>query len=142
LVSTLLGTYLIFLLLLNFQPIKNIWIKQLEKELSEIVDSKITIGDIDVGLFNRVTISNAIFYDLNDEILLKSQKFSAKILLRDLIKRKITLRSVLLMDTQILLYQQTPNDQFNYQFLIDLLTNTDEHSNNKFRFSIGSLIIT
>lgn len=141
-VSTLLGTYLIFLLLLNFQPIKNIWIKQLEKELSEIVDSKIIIGDIDVGLFNRVTISNAIFYDQNDEILLKSQKFSAKILLRDFIKRKITLRSVLLMDTQISLYQQTPNDQFNYQFLIDLLTNTDEPSNNKFKFSIGSLIIT
>ena len=140
-VGIILCTYLVLLVILNLQPVKNIWISEIEKGLNEATQTQIEIEDIEIGLFNRFVINGITIYDQSGEKLIKADKFAVKILLRDLLKRKINLRSVLLMDTEICLYQETPTAAPNYQFILDLLS-SDNPSEDPFKFRIGSFIIT
>ena len=140
-VGTILSTYLVLLLVFNLQPIKSIWINKIEKVITQVIKSKVEIEDIEIGLFNRIIIDGIVIYDQRGEQMIDVEKFSVKILLRDLIQKKITLRSVLIMDGNIQLYKELPDDAPNYLFLSELFTG-NESSNNPFQVSVESLIIT
>lgn len=140
-VGTILCTYLILLICINLKPIKNIWIAEVEEEFSSLINSKVEVDDIDIGLFNRVMVHNLVVYDQNNEILLHTKKFSAKISLIELLKGKISLRTMLLMDSNVCLYQNTAESSPNYQFIIDVFSKSEGKSQDS-QFNISSLIIT
>ena len=140
-VGIILSTYLVLLLVLNLQPVKSIWINEIEKGLSQAVNSTVEIKDIEIGLFNRVVIDDIVIYDQHGEQMVEVEKFAVKILLRDIFQKKITLRSVLIMDGTICLYKEHPDAAPNYSFLTALFDN-EESSNEPFQISVGSLIIT
>ena len=141
LVGLVLSTYLGLLLVLNLQPIKSIWINKIEEAISQVAKSTVEIKDIEIGLFNRIVIDDIVIYDQKGEQMIDVDKFSVKILLRDLIQKKITLRSVLIMDGNIQFYRERPEDAPNYSFLVELFKG-NESSNKPFQVSVGSLIIT
>ena len=141
-VGTMLSIYLCLLLVLNLKPIREVWVGAIKTELSKSLQSRIELEDIEIGLFNRLVVDNFVIYDQNDEVLLSTKKFSVKILWRDLFNKKITLRSVLLMDTNLSLYQQTPDSKLNYEYLLNLLASDSEDTSNEYQLSVGSLIIT
>lgn len=141
-VSTVICIYLVLLTILNVQPIKNIGIREIENQVGHLLGSKIEIKDIEVGLFNRIVINNLKVYDYNDEILLQANKISAKVCLTDLLKNKLHLSSLLLMDSEINCYQETEDSAPNYEFVLKLLETEDETSENGLQFSIGSFVIT
>ena len=99
------------------------------------------IEDIDIGLFNRVMIKNLIVYDQNNEVILHTNKFSARISLYELIRGNISVRTMLLMDSDIRLYQNSPELPANYQYLVDLFKNPDEQTESS-KFNISSLNCT
>ncbi|MBR4297965.1 MAG: translocation/assembly module TamB [Bacteroidaceae bacterium] len=140
-VGTILCTYLVLLVCLNLRPIKNLWIGEIEQSVSSLLHSKVEIKDVEVGLFNRIVLHDLTVYDQNEEVLLSSKKFSAKILLRDLLKSKISLRSVLLMDTDVHLYQVAKDSAYNFQYIVDLFQ-TSEDASTQTQLKIGSLIVT
>ena len=140
-VGAVLCTYLILLICINLKPIKEIWIGEVEEELTDLLQSKVDIEDIDIGLFNRVMIKDLIVYDQNNEVILHTNKFSARISLYELIRGNISVRTMLLMDSDIRLYQNSPELPANYQYLVDLFKNPDEQTESS-KFNISSLIIT
>ena len=97
---------------------------------------------IEIGLFDRITVNGLTLLDHNGETLLNVNKFSSKISLADLIKGKLTLRTVLLVDTKIHLYQNSADSEPNYQFLSNLFSSNDNTTKHDTEFTIGSLIIT
>ena len=140
-VGIALSTYLVLLVIFNLQPIKNVWINEIEKGISNAINSKVEVNDIEVGLFNRVVIDGVVIYDQKGEQLFEAKKIALKILLRDIIKQKITLCSVLLMDTNVRLYKDHPEDTPNYSFITDLFV-SEESSDESLELSVGSLIVT
>ena len=140
-VGTILCTYLVLLVCLNLRPIKNIWIDEMERGISTLLHSKVEIEDVEIGLFNRIVLHDLTVYDQNEEVMLCTKKFSAKILLRDLLKSKISLRSILLMDTDVRLYQEAEDSAFNFQYVVDLFQ-TSDNSSSETKLKIGSLIVT
>lgn len=141
LVGTILCSYLVLLVVLNAQPLKNIWVEKLEQGLSEAMGTKVELADVEIGLFNRVVLDGVAIYDQSGEPLLDAKKIAVKILLRDLIKDRITLRSVLIMDAQINLYQEHQNAAPNYKFITDLFQ-SDNSAEEGSKFGIGSFTIT
>lgn len=141
LVGTILCSYLVLLVVLNAQPLKNIWVEKLEQGLSEAMGTKVELADVEIGLFNRVVLDGVAIYDQSGEHLLDAKKIAVKILLRDLIKDRITLRSVLIMDAQINLYQEHQNAAPNYKFITDLFQ-SDNSAEEGSKFGIGSFTIT
>lgn len=141
LVGTILCSYLVLLVVLNAQPLKNIWVEKLEQGLSQAMGTKVELADVEIGLFNRVVLDGIVIYDQSGEHLLDAKKIAVKILLRDLFKDRITLRSVLIMDAQINLYQEHQNAAPNYKFITDLFQ-SDNSAEEGSKFGIGSFTIT
>ena len=48
LVGIALSTYLFLLVIFNLQPIKNVWINEIEKGISNAINSKVVVNDIEV----------------------------------------------------------------------------------------------
>lgn len=140
-VGTVLCTYLVLLIGLNIRPIRTLLVNQIEGNLSKALSTEIEIEDIEIGLFNRIVLQDVTIYDQEEEVLLRAKKFSAKILLRDLLKGRISLRSVLLMDADVCLYQTAPETLFNFQFILDQFKSSDDTSSET-PLKIGSLIVT
>lgn len=140
-VGVALCAYLVLLLVLNQQPFKQLWINEVKNILSEKLSTNVEIGDIEIGLFDRITINGFQLYDQGGETLLSVSKFSSRISLTNLIKGNIALRTVLLMDSHINLYQSTNEAEPNYSFLTKLFISEDDTSNVDNQITIGSLII-
>ena len=120
LVGVVLCAYLILLFILNLQPIRQLWVNEVKIAISNKIGTVVDVEDIEIGLFDRITVNGLTLLDHNDETLLNVNKFSSKISLADLIKGKLTLRTVLLVDTKIHLYQNSADSEPNYQFLSNL----------------------
>ena len=141
-VGVVLCAYLVLLLVLNHQPIRQLWVNEVQSVLSKNLGTKVEVEDIKIGLFDRITINGLTLYDQNDETLLNVSKFSSRVSLSDLIKGNITLRTVLLMDSHINLYQATAEAEPNYHFLIKLFSSETDSTKADTKLTIGSLIIT
>lgn len=76
------------------------------QELSHKIGSKVSIDNIQIGLFNRLIINNICISDRQHEILLKAHLATTKIELRSLFKQQLSLRTVSLLDADVNLYQQ------------------------------------
>ena len=81
LVGTILCSYLVLLVVLNAQPLKNIWIDKLKQGLSQAMGTKVELADVEIGLFNRVVLDGIVIYDQSGEHLLDAKKIAVKIYL-------------------------------------------------------------
>lgn len=142
LVGVVLCAYLILLFILNLQPIRQLWVNEVKIAISNKIGTAVDVEDIEIGLFDRITVNGLTLLDQNGETLLNVNKFSSKISLTDLSKGKLTLRTVLLVDTKIHLYQNSADSEPNYQFLSNLFSSNDNTTKHDTEFTIGSLIIT
>lgn len=109
--------------------------------LSETLKTEVIIGDLQIGLFNRVTLKDVLIKDQQDNILLKGKRISAKLKLLSLMQNQICIRMVELIDVSARLEKQSPNKPANYQFIIDALSSKKEKEPSKLNLQIRSLII-
>lgn len=64
------------------------------QELSRIMQTEVSIGNIDLGLLNRVIIQNVYLEDKSGQELLKVARLSAKIELSPLLHGRIRISSI------------------------------------------------
>lgn len=108
--------------------------------LSERLGTEVDIETIEVGLFNRLILKNVTLQDQQQKPLLQAGLITGKIELRELLKNRITLRTVSLLDTEIQLYREQKDKPTNFQFIIDALS-SKEKGGDKPDVSIHSLIL-
>lgn len=94
-------------------------------ELSQLMHTEVSVGNIDLGLLNRIIVQNVTLKDQKNHELLKVSRLSAKIEITPLFHGQIRINSVQLFGLQARLNRETPESPANFQFVIDALTPKD-----------------
>ncbi|MDE6215625.1 MAG: translocation/assembly module TamB, partial [Bacteroides sp.] len=111
-------------------------------ELTSILNSKLTIGRINMGLLNRIIIDDLLLDDQSGKEMLKIARLSAKFDILPLFNGKISISNVQLFGFNIQLNKQTPDDKPNFQFVIDAFAPQDTvQKENNLNLRINSLLI-
>ena len=141
-IIVLMVAYFGLITLLNIPAIQRKATLIAERELSEYLDTQIKIGNIDLGLLNRIIIQNLYVNDQDGKEMLKVARFSAKINLTSLFKGKISINSVQLFGFNAHLNKETPESKPNFQFIIDAFS-SDKENKKPFNINlrINSLLI-
>ena len=109
--------------------------------LSDKLATDVRIERVKIGLFNRLTLHQVCVADTLGDTLLRADVISAKIEYSPLLEGRISLRTASLLDGYIRLYQRTPQEAPNYQFVADALSSKEKDKPSSTDFSLGSLII-
>lgn len=95
------------------------------RELSRLVQAEVRIGNVDLGLLNRVVIQNVRIKDRQGKDLLGISRFSVKIDIPSLFRKQIRISSIQLFGLDARLSRPTPDAPLNCQFLIDAFASKD-----------------
>lgn len=132
--------YLLLIGLLNIPSIQVKVANVVAQELSTLLNTELSIGRIDLGLFNRIIIEDLHVKDIEQEELLKVSRLSASFDMFALFKGKVSIYSVQLFGFDIKLHKETPESQLNLQFIIDALS-SDSKNKGKLDIRINSLLM-
>ena len=120
------------------QSISNVATKEIEK----LLGTEVSIGNIDMGLLNRIIIQDLILYDRSDNEILNIARFSAKFDIIAILKGKIRINSIQLFGLDAYLNKVDKNADPNFKFIADLFApKKDKKENNFIDLRINSIII-
>lgn len=109
--------------------------------LAKELDTYVSIGSINLGFLNRITIEDVEIKDQQKESMLKAKTISATPDIFDILKGKVTLNAAQLFGADIRLYKETADGDLNCQFIIDKLSNPDSKEPSKLDLRINTCII-
>ena len=109
--------------------------------MSRKFGTKVLIGKVDLGLFNRLIIDDVLMYDQHGEHLLEASRLSVKVNIWDLGQGKIRISNAQLFGLKANLYKQTASSPDNFQFVLDSLASKDTTHHTPLDLRINSLII-
>ena len=138
----LIGGYLLLLGLFKIPFCQRAVTQLASQTLSSALHTRVSIGEVEVGLFNRVLLRDVHLEDQQGRPLLTARVVSAKIELRSLFREQICLRTVSLLDAAARLSKPSPDAPANYQFVLDALASKDKDKAPKpLNLSIRSVIL-
>lgn len=136
----LLGAYAILIIALDQGAVQRYIADVAETELEKIVGTDVEIERVSIGLFNAVELHNVMLYDKASQPLLQSELIYGKVRIAPLLKGKVFLRNISIIDGVFLLYKETADGAPNYQFLIDAFK-TDKPQRRPLDLTINSLLL-
>ena len=120
-----IGFHIGLLILLNIPSVQGKLASLVSTELGKILNTEVSVGHIELGLFNRIHIEDVLLDDLQGEEMLKVKRLSARFELKPLFDGKIVINSVQLIGFSIHLNKETPESIPNFQFVVDALASKD-----------------
>ncbi len=108
-VGIVLGVYIGTIVLLNIPNVQRTMSVFVAEELSEVLNTKVVIGRINMGLLNRIIIDDVLLDDQSGQEMLKVTRLSAKFDILPFFKGKISISSVQLFGFNINLRKETPD---------------------------------
>jgi len=109
--------------------------------ISDKLGTQVSIGRVDLGLFNRIIIDDVRIKDQQQRDMLRVGRLSVRLELLPLIDGKISISSAQLFGAHFLLYKENERAQTNFQFVLDSLASKDTTSHTPLDLRINSLII-
>lgn len=110
-------------------------------ELESILQTDVKVGNIDLGLLNRIIIQDVKIHDREGNQMLKAARFSAKFDIAPLFEGQIRIQSVQLFGTVINLGKKDANSEPNFKFLIDAFASNEPKKKSAIDLRINSLLI-
>lgn len=141
LLCVIIGAYLLLLAAANLPPSRRFLARVAQEVLSEKLHTRVVIEDVGIGLFNRVILYGVTVDDQSRKPLLHAETASAKLELRSLFRKQISLRTISLLDAELTAYKAAPNAPANYQFMLDAFKSKDKKSRTSLDLRINSLIL-
>lgn len=139
---TVVGIHVVLFALLKLPDVQKYIGNEIASVLSQKLGTKVAIGNVNVGLFNRVVVDNIYVEDQDHKDMLRANRVSIKISLVDLAQGKISINAAQLIGAQLTLYQATASSNPNYQFVLDSLASKDTlKKETKLNLHIGSFIM-
>ena len=112
------------------------------EELSDLLNTRVTIGRINIGLLNRIIIDDVLLDDQDEQEMLKVTRLSAKFDIIPFFKGKISISSVQLFGFNINLQKKTPDSPPNFKFVLDAFASNDTvKKDNSLDLRINSILI-
>ena len=112
------------------------------EELSDLLNTRVTIGRINIGLLNRIIIDDVLLDDQDEQEMLKVTRLSAKFDIMPFFRGKISISSVQLFGFNINLQKKTPDSPPNFKFVLDAFASNDTvKKDNSLDLRINSILI-
>lgn len=129
------------LAIINFGPTNRALTETTTEIISNKIGSKVQIGKLEIGLFNRLILKDITINDRTNQTLLKAKLMTAKIELRSLFRKQLSLRTISVLDANINLYKTEKDSPANFQFIIDAFSSKKSSSDSNINLRINSLIL-
>lgn len=112
------------------------------RELTKLLKTEVKIGNIDLGLLNRVIINDLEVYSPTGEKMVNIARFSAKFDIQAIIRGKISINSIQLFGSDFNLEKKDKESDLNIKFITDLFVNKDKDKEKKaIDLRINSILI-
>lgn len=112
-----------------------------ERELSRLMETRLTIDQVHVYPFNKATLEGVCLYDQKNDTLLYAQKLMAGFSPFALLDHQLVFTTAQLFDFKAELYKADPGAKTNFQFLIDALTPKKEKERRPFDVQLNTVLI-
>ena len=138
----LMVIYFGLIALLNIPKVQHGISSLATRELSRLLNTEVKIGNIDLGLLNRIIINDFEVYDQTGAKMINIARFSAKFDIHALISGKIRINSVQLFGSDINLTKKNRDADINIKFIADLLASKEKKEKKEFiDLRVNSLLI-
>ena len=88
------GLYFLSVALLNIPAIQQRIAMQVTDELKGLLHTELSVGNVDIGLLNRIILDDVWMNDQQGRPLLKVDKLSARFAILPILEGKITIHSI------------------------------------------------
>jgi len=123
-------------------PVVQSWLaEKTASTLSQMLETDVSVGRVELGMFNRVILDGILVKDQQQSDLLRVGRLSVRIEMLPLAEGRISVSSVQLFGAHANFYQLDSLSKPNYQFVIDALSSNDTISDNTLNLRVNSLII-
>lgn len=138
---TLIVLYLLLIVLMHLPLVQTFLGKEVAEALADKFGTKVEVGKVNLGFFNRIIIDDVMMYDQQGDSLIYASRLSAKIDYMAATQGKISVSSAQIFGLRANLYRQTAKSPANFQFVLDSLASKDTTQHKPLDLHIGSLII-
>ena len=125
LVWGILGLHLFMYILLNIPVVQGKMASIISTELRKILKTEVSVGHIELELFNRLHVENVLLNDLQGDEMLNVHRLSARFELKPLLEGRIVINSVQLLGFDVRLKKENPEAVPNFQFVLDAFASKD-----------------
>ena len=125
LIYGLIGIHVGLFVLLNIPSVQEklgVWVSS---ALKNVLNTEVSVGHVEVSLFNRIHIEDVLLHDQEGEKMLNVDRLTARFELDALFRGKIVVNSIQLIGFDINLRKQTPQSVPNFQFVHDAFASKD-----------------
>ena len=109
--------------------------------IADKLGTQVSIGRVDLGLFNRVIIDDVRIKDQQQQDMLRVGRLSVRLELLPLLDGKISISSAQLFGAHLILYKENERSKTNFQFVLDSLASKDTTSHTPLDLHINSFIL-
>ena len=114
------------LVLFTALPATQRWLAaKVSNVLSTELQTEVEIQRARIGLFNRVVLDDILVLDQQKDTLLSATRLSVKVPLSSLLSDKLRITSVQLFGYDIQLRRPSPDEPYNFQFIVDYFASED-----------------
>ena len=139
-VWTVVGLYLLLVILLQIPAVQSFLGSTISGLAGEKLGTEVKVGKVNIGIFNRLIIDDVMIYDQQGKAMVRAGRLSAKVNLYELSKGKVVISSAQLFGLQGNFYRKDSASPVNFQFALDSLASKDT-THTPLDIHIGSLII-
>lgn len=137
-----MGIIVLTMTLIHVPAIQNSIGHIVAEEISHKLGTKVSVGQVDIGLLNRIIIDDVLLYDQQNKEMIKVTRMSAKFELAPLISEgKIRITSAQLFTYACTFYKTNASAKPNYQFVLDSLASKGTTKHSSLDLSINSFIM-
>lgn len=137
----LAALYLGIAILVNLPAVQGYIGQRVASALAEKLHTRVSVGRVDLGLFNRIIIDDVRLDDQRQKPMLRASRLSAKLDLIELAQGRISVTSAQLFGLDARLYQADAHAKPNFQFVLDSLASRDTTQRKPLFVELKSLII-
>ena len=138
---TILGIYMLLTTLTHIPKVQSFIGSEVASALSEKLGTKVCVGRVDIGFFNRIIIDDVLIYDQQQRKMLKASRLSVKVDLLPLTQGRISISTAQIFGAQLALYRSHADAPANYQFVLDSLASRDTTSQSSIDLRINTFIM-
>ena len=109
--------------------------------ISDQIKSRVEVGRLRMGNFNRVILDDVFLYDQQDSLMLQAPRLAAKLEILPIFDHKIHINNAQIIGAQVSLYQQKIDEDFNFKYLLNAFAGKDTTQKHPIDLKIGSLLM-
>ena len=141
LVWALAGLYFAGIVLLHVPAVQTAIGSEIAGALAKKFGTKVRVGRVDLGFFNRFIVDDVLLWDQNGHQMLRASRMSVKFDYLSLAQGRFSVSSAQLFGLRARLYRKNALSPLNFQFVIDSLASKKPSQQSRLDLSIHSLIV-